>query len=223
MYSRWTRYRNKADVPQDARCHCLVAKTGEPCLIKPSYLVHATGNWACGRHLQKSLPECSICMCEMSNKTEKRLPCGHVFHEKCLSRWEDTTKQPRCPMCRSVYFASGWRPMSLPPGMVLSYDETSNGLEHKRLLVQSVLMEIVAYHYITKPTVRELVREAGSDWNVSFGSLFSAPVLEDGTLCWSQMDRTHPTTRLLGYLEKALYPDDMFFDSRVDGEIQSSS
>ena len=107
--------------------------------------------------------------------------------------------------------------------MVLSYDETSNGLEHKRLLVQSVLMEIVAYHYITKPTVRELVREAGSDWNVSFGTLFSAPVLEDGTLCWSRMDRTHPTTRLLGYLEKALYPDDMFFDSRVDGEIQSSS
>jgi hypothetical protein len=217
MYSRWTRYRKKADVPQDAKCHCLVAKTGEPCLNKPSYLVHATGNWACGRHIQKSLPECSICMCEMSKKTEKLLPCGHVFHDKCLSRWEETTKEPKCPMCRSVYFASGWRPMSLPPGTVISYDGL--GSEHQRLLVQSMLMEMVAYHYITEPTVREVVRESGPDWYVSIGDIFSAPVLKDGTVCWSQMDRTHPSCRLMGYLEKALYSDASFFQESNDDSI----
>jgi hypothetical protein len=219
MYSRWTRYSNKADVPQDAKCHCLVAKTGEPCLNKPSYLIHATSTWACGRHLQKSLPECSICMCEMSKKTEKLLPCGHVFHDKCLSRWEETTKEPKCPMCRSVYFASGWRPMSLPPGIVLSYDEIGIGSQHTFLLLQSMFMEIVARHHITKPTVRELSREFGPEWYTPVGDFIPAPIVKDGTVCWSQMDRTHPTYQLLGYLENALYSDASFFQESNDDSI----
>ena len=237
MYSRWTQYRRKADVPQDARCHCLVAKTGEPCLVKPSYLIHATSTWACGRHLQKALPECSICMCEMSKKAERRLPCGHVFHEKCLSRWEDTTEEPTCPTCRSVYFASGWRPMPLPPGMGSCYDgivlrscydeivlrwdrvTMSNGSQHLCLLMQSVLIELLHHHYITEPTVCELARACGPDWCVSWRDFIPAPVFKDGTVCWSQMDRTHPTYRVLSYLEDNLYYDAYFFQDSNDDSI----
>ena len=203
MYSRWTRYNCKTDIPQDARCHCLVAKTGEPCLIKPTYFIHATDTWACGRHLQKSLPECSICMCEMSKKSEKRLACGHVFHEKCLSTWEDTTKEPRCPMCRTAYFASGWHPMSLPTEVEIGY-QGYDCSEHNRIMIHSVMMEFVRYHYITEPTVRELVCMFGSEWYTCFTF---APVFKDGTVGWSQMDYTHRTVRMLRRLEDKIYSD----------------
>ncbi len=211
IYSRWTRYRNKSDIPQNVRCACLVAKTGSPCLTMPTYLIHATDTWACGRHLQKALPECSICLCEMSSKSEKRISCGHVFHDKCLSTWQDTTKEPRCPTCRSVYFASGWRPMSVPDDLDLMYYGWCSNSEHMRILIQSVFMELACYHYITKQTVRELVRELGSEWYTSVGDLISMCMYKDGSVDWSQMDYGHSSIQVLRLLETLLPWDRSFF------------
>lgn len=39
----------------------------------------------------------------MTAKQEDQLPCGHAFHNKCLSRWEKTSKNTTCPLCRAAY------------------------------------------------------------------------------------------------------------------------
>lgn len=205
VYSRWTRYRKKADVPLDAKCCCLVAKTSKPCDVRPSYFVHGNDVWACGRHLQKSLPECTICMCNMSKCNTKIIPCGHAFHDKCLSKWERTIDYPTCPICRAAYFTSGWIPHLIPPDVKIWYDNTDyRESEHTRVLTESLLMEIATYHYITQPTVKELLRMCGSDWYVSLGSNFCAPVMKDGTVVWSQLNEHHQTAKLLQRLEASV-------------------
>jgi len=39
--------------------------------------------------------ECSICL-EFIN-SHYQLPCGHIFHEKCIKIW----KKNKCPLCRT--------------------------------------------------------------------------------------------------------------------------
>ena len=39
--------------------------------------------------------ECSICL-EFINSPHQ-LPCGHIFHEKCIKKW----KKNKCPLCRT--------------------------------------------------------------------------------------------------------------------------
>lgn len=45
-------------------------------------------------------PQCSICLCEYE-KGDKliSLPCGHVFHDDCITSWTDNNT--RCPLCNS--------------------------------------------------------------------------------------------------------------------------
>jgi len=41
---------------------------------------------------------CSICLCEYEERElAVMLPCGHIFHEACVSAW--TTNHIRCPLC----------------------------------------------------------------------------------------------------------------------------
>mmetsp|Transcript_8148 Transcript_8148/g.11737 ORF Transcript_8148/g.11737 Transcript_8148/m.11737 type:complete len:414 (-) Transcript_8148:40-1281(-) len=41
---------------------------------------------------------CSICLCEYeSNEIIVTLPCGHVYHDDCVSSW--TSNHIRCPLC----------------------------------------------------------------------------------------------------------------------------
>lgn len=42
--------------------------------------------------------ECPICM-NIDSDQQVSLPCGHEFHEKCLSKWLPTSRT--CPMCRA--------------------------------------------------------------------------------------------------------------------------
>jgi hypothetical protein len=42
--------------------------------------------------------ECSICF--EINKDSVKLPCGHCFHETCISKWL-LEKSVHCPMCKS--------------------------------------------------------------------------------------------------------------------------
>jgi hypothetical protein len=85
-------------------CGCAIGKTGRLCGAIPTFFVHEEDAWTCGRHLSKALEkECAVCMCKMTAKQEDRLPCGHAFHSKCLSRWEKTSKNTTCPLCRAAY------------------------------------------------------------------------------------------------------------------------
>ena len=44
---------------------------------------------------------CAICQEEMIATSDAvRLPCGHSYHEDCLTKW--LTKQHTCPTCRAA-------------------------------------------------------------------------------------------------------------------------
>jgi hypothetical protein len=45
--------------------------------------------------------ECAICLKPMKGRFIKKIFCGHTFHSKCLSLWEE--KKKSCPMCRFDY------------------------------------------------------------------------------------------------------------------------
>lgn len=45
-----------------------------------------------------SIAGCSICLDHLSSETENRiLPCGHVFHHKCIYKWIE--KHKKCCSC----------------------------------------------------------------------------------------------------------------------------
>ena len=56
-----------------------------------------------GDPLEESvIPDCVICL-EKCKKDEnlKWLPCMHVFHSQCISKWQK--QQKKCPVCRRSY------------------------------------------------------------------------------------------------------------------------
>lgn len=42
---------------------------------------------------------CIICLEKKKDKCV--LPCGHIYHENCISKW--LNKNPTCPICRNKY------------------------------------------------------------------------------------------------------------------------
>ena len=43
-------------------------------------------------------PHCSICLGEYEeDEVLARLPCGHLFHQECISSW--CSNHTRCPLC----------------------------------------------------------------------------------------------------------------------------
>eukprot|EP00466_Bigelowiella_natans_P009031 jgi/Bigna1/87622/estExt_fgenesh1_pg.C_220107 len=49
---------------------------------------------------------CSVCQEAFDrNKTIRRTPCGHVFHEVCLATWYQ--RKPTCPLCRAEHIGGG--------------------------------------------------------------------------------------------------------------------
>mmetsp|Transcript_28888 Transcript_28888/g.44414 ORF Transcript_28888/g.44414 Transcript_28888/m.44414 type:complete len:343 (-) Transcript_28888:157-1185(-) len=49
--------------------------------------------------MNPAYPEsCSICLCDYEDGDQLvRLPCGHLYHEECVSAW--TSNHVRCPLC----------------------------------------------------------------------------------------------------------------------------
>ena len=41
---------------------------------------------------------CCICTERMTDPVS--IPCGHVFHEECLTRWRSSGTRRTCPICR---------------------------------------------------------------------------------------------------------------------------
>ncbi|KAI4378591.1 hypothetical protein MLD38_016051 [Melastoma candidum] len=51
---------------------------------------------ACGR-----VQDCSVCLTEFTSQCKiNKLPCGHIFHGKCLEKWM-VYWNITCPLCRS--------------------------------------------------------------------------------------------------------------------------
>ena len=48
----------------------------------------------CRAHLYNT---CAICL-EPTKRTDKKLKCKHVFHNKCITTWFETSIE--CPTCR---------------------------------------------------------------------------------------------------------------------------
>lgn len=50
-------------------------------------------------------PQCVVCLGPMSHHQANRtLPCGHIFHSKCVDRWKRSCPgDPTCPMCREPF------------------------------------------------------------------------------------------------------------------------
>jgi hypothetical protein len=43
---------------------------------------------------------CSICLNSIrKTRSTQELPCGHLFHRKCIGEWEQTGNET-CPLCR---------------------------------------------------------------------------------------------------------------------------
>ena len=44
--------------------------------------------------------ECAICIdAFVPRQLLRKLPCAHLFHDKCITEWI-STGDPRCPICR---------------------------------------------------------------------------------------------------------------------------
>ncbi len=44
--------------------------------------------------------ECTVCLCPVAHTRQSQvLPCGHLFHKKCISRWTQVGSET-CPTCR---------------------------------------------------------------------------------------------------------------------------
>ena len=48
----------------------------------------------CRAHLFNT---CAVCL-EVTKRTDKKLKCKHVFHQKCIMTWFETSIE--CPQCR---------------------------------------------------------------------------------------------------------------------------
>ncbi|KAH7702267.1 E3 ubiquitin-protein ligase Praja2, partial [Aphelenchoides avenae] len=49
-----------------------------------------------------SVPQCAICFCILKANATYGLPCGHVFHYTCITRWLVSAPTQSCPCCRDA-------------------------------------------------------------------------------------------------------------------------
>lgn len=55
----------------------------------------------CPLHQTGNTDQCSICLSELNGPC-KTLPCGHVFHRRCILNWKQTGHHT-CPYCRHPF------------------------------------------------------------------------------------------------------------------------
>ena len=82
-----------------SRCSA-ITKKNEQCKI-----IVATDCEHCKIHMTHG--ECVICMESITRRARKTLPCGHVFHTKCLDTWKK--RQNTCPTCRRYFDCSRFK------------------------------------------------------------------------------------------------------------------
>ena len=50
-----------------------------------------------GKCQMHAIHTCTICL-EITKRTDKKLRCKHIFHQKCITKWFETSIE--CPTCR---------------------------------------------------------------------------------------------------------------------------
>jgi hypothetical protein len=71
--------------------------------------------------------ECPVCYEVITASESTRTPCGHVFHQSCMSTWLE--RATTCPSCRAVVAAAPTNPEAVP------FDELD---ERYRLLCERI-------------------------------------------------------------------------------------
>jgi hypothetical protein len=109
------------------RCSSIVRRSGLTCNRRARYRAvndNAENNHVCGYHTRTTkscssdlighthichsntdtassdLPQCSVCLCDMDEKTKYVTQCNHEFHRACLKSWTDL-HHTSCPLCRA--------------------------------------------------------------------------------------------------------------------------
>lgn len=59
------------------------------------------GEGRCNLHRENPDEQCSICLGNLEGAC-KTLPCGHVFHRRCILQWKRTGHHT-CPYCREPF------------------------------------------------------------------------------------------------------------------------
>lgn len=49
-----------------------------------------------------SRPQCPTCYEVLDRSDTFALLCGHTFHDQCITKWLDDSKEQTCPCCRVV-------------------------------------------------------------------------------------------------------------------------
>ena len=65
----------------------------------PGYKPKVSTTQKSTQNIKPELPECSICLDEITDADCKILKCGHKYHEECINDW--LTRDKTCPYCRS--------------------------------------------------------------------------------------------------------------------------
>ncbi|KAL3619358.1 hypothetical protein CASFOL_036928 [Castilleja foliolosa] len=120
------------------------------------------------------MEECSICMCGHScGALVSWLPCKHVFHSHCVTRW--LMKRQSCPLCRHeiVLDDKGGRATT---NEIFSFHILFSGAELSRnwaMIKRVVLLFLVLYSSIiifTRPVTRLTTIDLGAYMDIWFSN-----------------------------------------------------
>jgi len=85
--------------------------------LKNNYeLASISLNRVIAQHKYKIDEQCSICLSSMLNKTVIHIPCGHIFHNNCITTVfkSNCLTKYNCPLCRFDLY-SALRKLGFPP------------------------------------------------------------------------------------------------------------
>ena len=116
---------------------------------------------------------CAICLENVCEKSVKRLPCCHSFHQTCIDKWLE--KKPSCPTCRHNPFTvfdgrpeAIWR--STQPGREpISYNDSFTLLNFMRAWMESAdPIEAEVYEYDDAEGMSNYYASEQSHINITF-------------------------------------------------------
>ena len=59
--------------------------------------------------------ECAICLAPLAPGDEALgLPCGHEYHESCITQWLAAKPMPQCPLCKAYVLVAPPQPIGKP-------------------------------------------------------------------------------------------------------------
>ena len=102
---------------------------------------------------------CAICLENVCEKSVKRLPCCHSFHQTCIDKWLE--KKPSCPTCRH-------NPFTVSDG--ISYNDSFTLLNFMMEWIESAAdpIEAEVYEYDEAEVMSNYYASEQSHINITF-------------------------------------------------------